>query len=119
MGIDVERHLVDIKEQVDAIKEAHPDFNIYITVSKEFNEALAKHLGTEDYSIRLEELYGCKYQVSPFVDKYLWIVGLFDYSQILGQWNTFQDKQYKLSHLFTYVTSDGKEKSDNWENATN
>ena len=81
MNIDVE--LICIKEQVELMKKANPDFDVYITVSKDFNDLLAKHLGTEDYSIRLEELYGCKYQVSPFVDKYNWIVGLFDYSQIL------------------------------------
>lgn len=74
MDIDIERNLAEIKEQVELMKKANPDFNIYITVSKEFNEELAKHLGTEDYSIRLEELYGCKYQVSPFVDRYNWIV---------------------------------------------
>lgn len=114
MGIDIERNLAEIKEQVELMKKANPDFNIYITVSKSFNEELAKHLGTEDYSIRLEELYGCKYQVSPFVDKYNWIVWLFDYSQILWQWNTFQDKMYKLSHLFTYATSDGESKIENY-----
>jgi hypothetical protein len=64
----VKEQLASIKEQVEYIKEKFPDFNIYITVSKDFNEELAKFLGTEDYSIRLEELYGCKYQVSPFVD---------------------------------------------------
>ena len=111
----IEKQLEDIKAQVDILKEKYPDFNIYITVSKDFNDLLAKHLGTEDYSIRLEELYGCKYQVSPFVDKYSWIVWLFDYSQILWQWNTFQDKIYKLSHLFTYATSDAKESEASWE----
>ena len=115
--MNIDKQLEDIKEQVQFTKEQYPDFNIYITVSKEFNDKLAKHLGTEDYSIRLEELYGCKYQVSPFVDKYDWIVWLFDYSQILGQWNAFQDKMYKLSHLFTYSTSDAKE--GNWGENTN
>jgi hypothetical protein len=100
------------------MKQKYPDFTIYITVSKEFNDALSTHLWTDDYKIRLEELYGCRYQVSPFVDKYHRVVGLFDYSQILGQWNTFQDKIYKLSHLFTYVTSDAKEESWDSENAT-
>lgn len=109
MGIDVERNLKEIKEQVDIISQKFPDFKIYVTVSKAFNDELTKFLGTEDYGIRLEELYGCKYQVSPFVDRYNWIVGLFDYSQILGQWNTFQDHMYKLSHLFTYATSNGEE----------
>jgi len=119
MALDITKELADIKEQVDCIKQANPDFTVYITVSKTFNDALAKHLGTEDYSIRLEELYGCKYQVSPFVDKYDWIVGLFDYSQILWQWNTFQDKMYKLSHLFTYATSDGKEETSGEQNISN
>ena len=113
--MNIEQELTGIQEQVNALNAQYPDFQLYITVSKDFNEALAKHLGTEDYSIRLEELYGCRYQVSPFVDKYLWVVGLFDYSQILGQWNTFQDKVYKLSHLFTYVTNDAEEKDgDTW-----
>ena len=110
--MNIDKQLEEIKEQVQILKDMYPDFSIYITVSKEFNDLLAKHLGTEDYSIRLEELYWCKYQVSPFVDKYKWVIGLFDYSQILGQWNTFQDKMYKLSHLFTYVTSDGEEEGD-------
>jgi len=116
MALDVTKELIDIKVQVDILKEKYPDFNIYITVSKEFNDLLTEHLGTEEYKIRLEELYGCRYQVSPFVDKYNWIVGLFDYSQILWQWNTFQDKIYKLSHLFTYSTSDEKTSGETgWE----
>ena len=119
MAIDIAKELVDIQVQVELMKQKYPDFNIYITVNKEFNDALSAHLWTEDYKIRLEELYGCRYQVSPFVDSYNRVVGLFDYSQILGQWNTFQDKMYKLSHLFTYVTSDAKEESNNWENSNN
>ena len=111
MALDITKELIDIQVQVEILKKEYPDFDIYITVSKEFNDLLTAHLGTEEYKIRLEELYGCKYQVSPFVDKYNWIVGLFDYSQILWQWNTFQDKMYKLSHLFTYATSDVKEKA--------
>lgn len=118
MALDVAKELVDIQVQVELMKQKYPDFDIYITVNKEFNDALSTHLWTDDYKIRLDELYGCRYQVSPFVDKYNWVIGLFDYSQILGQWNTFQDKQYKLSHLFTYVTNDAKEKSDSGENAT-
>lgn len=118
MALDITKELEDIKEQVELTKQTNPDFTVYITVSKDFNEALSKHLGTEDYSIRLEELYGCRYQVSPFVDKYYWIVGLFDYSQILGQWNTYQDHIYKLSHLFTYSTSDAKEE-EGWEWSSN
>lgn len=116
MALDVTKELIDIQVQVEVLKKEYPDFDIYITVSKEFNDLLTTHLGTEEYKIRLEELYGCKYQVSPFVDKYNWIVGLFDYSQILWQWNTFQDKIYKLSHLFTYATSDGEEKTSGEQN---
>lgn len=55
--MDIDKQLEDIKEQVEYTKQAYPDFNIYITVSKDFNDALSKHLGTEDYSIRLEELF--------------------------------------------------------------
>ena len=110
--MDIEKELADLQEQAELLKEKYPDFKIYITTSKAFNDALTKHLGTEDYSIRLEELFGCRYQVSPFIDKYDWVVGLFDYSQILWQWNTFQDKMYNLTHLFTYVTSDAKETNE-------
>lgn len=110
--MNIEKELADLQEQAELLKEQYPDFKIYITTSAKFNEALTKHLGTEDYSIRLEELFGCRYQVSPFIDKYDWVVGLFDYSQILWQWNTFQDKMYNLTHLFTYVTSDAKENNE-------
>lgn len=119
MALDVTKELIDIQVQVEILKKEYPDFDIYITVSKEFNDLLTAHLGTEEYKIRLDELYGCKYQVSPFVDKYDWIVGLFDYSQILWQWNTFQDKMYKLSHLFTYATSNGKEETSGEQNISN
>ena len=112
--MDVKNELESLKEQLEMFKEQHPNLQVYITVSKEFNDELTKFLGTDEYSIRLMELYGCKYQVSPFVDNYNWIIWLFDYSQILGQWNTFQDEIYKLSHLFSYVTSDAKEKEGSW-----
>ena len=107
--MDIEKELADLQEQAELLKQQYPNFQVYITTSKAFNDALTKYLGTEDYSIRLEELFWCKYQVSPFIDKYNWVVGLFDYSQILGQRNTFQDKMYNLTHLFTYITSDAKE----------
>lgn len=55
--MNIDKQLEEIKEQVQILKDMYPDFNIYITVSKEFNDLLAKHLGTDDYSIRLEELY--------------------------------------------------------------
>ena len=44
MAIDVARELVDIQVQVKTMKEKYPDFNIYITGSKEFNDALSTHL---------------------------------------------------------------------------
>lgn len=108
--MDIEKELADLQEQAELLKAQYPDFQVYITTSKGFNDVLTKYLWTEDYSIRLEQLFWCKYQVSPFIDKYNWVVGLFDYSQILGQWNTFQDKMYNLTHLFTYVTSDDVKK---------
>ena len=72
--MNIDNELVCIKEQIERLQKKFPDFQIYITASKEFNEQLTKHLGTEDYSIRLEELFGQKYQVSPFMDKYNWVV---------------------------------------------
>lgn len=107
--MEARNELEKIHANIDLLKQEYPDFNVYITVSKEFNDKVTALLGAEDYKIRLEELYWCRYQVSPFMDKQQWVVGLFDYSQILGQWNTFQDKMYKLSHLFTYYTDDAKE----------
>lgn len=110
--MNVRDELEKIHTNIDLLKQQYPDFQVYITVSKEFNDKVIEFLGTEDYKIRLEELYGCRYQVSPFVVDQDWVVGLFDYSQILGQWNTFQDKMYKLNHLFAYYINDAK-KEDN------
>lgn len=112
--MDVRNELERIQEHIDLLKQEYPDFQIYITVSKEFNEKVVQFLGAEEYKIRLEELYGCRYQVSPFVVDQDWVVGLFDYSQILGQWNTFQDKMYKLNHLFAYYTNDAKKENNDW-----
>lgn len=95
-----------IQQAIADVKAKYPDFPIYISVSKDFNDALTKHLNGEDYSIRLEQLFGCRYSVSPFIDTDdQWIVGLFDYASILGQWNTFQDNQYKISHLKCFISN--------------
>lgn len=105
----VKNELDRIRDAITDMKAKYPEFPVYISVSKEFNERLTKFLNWEDYSIRLEQLFGCRYSVSPFIDTDdQWIVGLFDYSQILGQWNTFQDRQYKISHLKSYITDNDK-----------
>lgn len=109
--INAEEVLEKIRSAVEKVKELRPNRKVYITVSKEVDQELRTFLGTDDYSIRLEELYGCRYQVSPFVWKYLWIVGVFDYSQILGQRNTYQDEMYSIDDLFTYVTDDGNKEN--------
>ncbi len=44
MAIDIAKELVDIQVQVELMKQKYPDFNIYITVNKEFNDALSAHL---------------------------------------------------------------------------
>jgi hypothetical protein len=44
MAINVAQELVDIQAQVELMKQKYPDFTIYITVSKEFNDALSTHL---------------------------------------------------------------------------
>ena len=55
--MDIEKELADLQEQAELLKAQYPNFQVYITTSKGFNEALTKYLGTEDYSIRLEELF--------------------------------------------------------------
>lgn len=105
----IRNELDRIRYAITDMKAKYPEFPVYISVSKEFNERLTKFLNWEDYNIRLEQLFGCRYSVSPFIDTDdQWIVGLFDYSQILGQWNTFQDRQYKISHLKSYITDNDK-----------
>lgn len=32
------------------------------------------------------------------------MVGLFDYAQILGMWNTMNDNTYKISNLLDYIS---------------
>jgi hypothetical protein len=44
MALDVAKELVDLQVQVELMKQKYPDFTIYITVSKEFNDALSTHL---------------------------------------------------------------------------
>ncbi len=102
----MEDELKRIHDAISDMKAKYPDFPIYISVSKEFNDKLTEFLNWTDYSIRLEQLFGCRYSVSPFIDTDdQWIVWLFDYSQILGQWNTFQDNQYRISHLKSFITN--------------
>ena len=80
-----------VKDQLNKIyksgedtKAKFPGFPIYISVSKDVNTWLTQYLNGEDYGIRLEQLFGCRYSVSPFIDTDdEWIVGLFDYASIL------------------------------------
>jgi hypothetical protein len=73
-----------IVDKANKLKEAQPDKDVYISVSKEFNDEFMKQLGGETYGIKLYELKGFKYNVSPFIseDK-KYVVGYFDYAQLL------------------------------------
>ena len=115
--LKVQSALSKIQYSVDDMKAKFPDFPIYISVSKEFNERLVKYLSSKDYGVRLEQLFGCRYSVSPFIDTGDdWIVGLFDYASILWQWNTFQDKTYKTSHLLTFISTTNYNDWEDWDN---
>jgi len=83
-----------IKSEVEQLQAKYPDKKLYITVSPDINEAITNYLGTEDYGIQLRTLFGCDYRVSPFMDGVNSIISLFDYSLILGQWNSFNDETY-------------------------
>ena len=104
-----------IVDKANKLKEAQPDKDVFITVSKEFNDEFMKQLGGETYGIKLYELKGFRYSVSPFVgNDRQYVIGYFDYAQLLWQWNTFQDVLYTLDDLLTYY--DWKEKSSgDWE----
>lgn len=55
--MDIEKEIADLQEQAEWLKEKYPDFQVYITTSKEFNEAFTNYLCSDDYSIRLESLF--------------------------------------------------------------
>jgi hypothetical protein len=82
------------------MKEKYPDKKLYITVSPDINTKLIEFLKWEDYELRLTGLFNEEYRVSPFMDGVNFIVSLFDYSQMLGQWNTFNDEQYWIKELY-------------------
>ena len=114
----MQEKLLKIKTAVEQLKKQYPDYQVYITVSKSLNDGIIKFLQGDDYSIRLNSMFSAEYRVSPFMDGGIdFIVWLFDYSQILGLWNSAQDNQYKLSHLFKALVinyeEDAKEE-ENW-----
>jgi len=99
------QELDEIKNAVQTMKEKYPDKKLYITVSKELNEAVVNFLKWEDYDLRITGLFNEEYRVSPFMDGVNFIVSLFDYSQMLGQWNTFNDVQYWIKELMDVYIS--------------
>ena len=100
--LDVPAVLRKVKEQIADLKEKHPEWKVYLSVTPEFNEAVTNFLSDPDYSIRLSELYGADYRVSPFLSEDMWyIVSWFDYSMILWQWNTFNDMKMTVKELDT------------------
>lgn len=117
----MELELNEIKAAIDEIRTKVPWYPVYVTVSKEFNEELMKFLGWEDYKIWLKGIYDAIYWVSPFIDNDIkWMVWLFDYSQILWLWNSWNDNAYRLSHLFdnVIIKKDAKEESsEGWEDS--
>ena len=42
--MDIEKELANLQEQAEWFKEKYPDFQVYITTSKTFNEQLTKYL---------------------------------------------------------------------------
>lgn len=99
------QELEEIKSAVLTMKEKYPDKKLYITVSKDLNEAIVNFLKWEDYNLKLTWLFNEEYRVSPFMDGVNFIVSLFDYSQMLGQWNTFNDVQYGIKELMDVCIS--------------
>lgn len=114
--MDINQELMEIKGAIAKLKEECPGFRIYVTASKEFNAKLLDYLWGSDYKIWLRGMFDTDYSVSPFIDNNIqWMVWLFDYSQILGLWNSQNDNQYKLSHLFDKLIVKNAEKEEGWD----
>lgn len=110
------QELDEIKGAILSMKEKYPDKKLYITVSKELNDAIVNFLKWEDYSLRLTGLFNEEYRVSPFMDGVNFIVSLFDYSQMLWQWNTFNDVQYWIKELYDNFISYKNTDTNDWTN---
>lgn len=108
------QELDEIKNAVLSMKEKYPDKKLYITVSPDINTKLIEFLKWEDYSLKLTGLFNEEYRVSPFMDGVNFIVSLFDYSQMLGQWNTFNDVQYWIKELYDSFISYTNNTQDDW-----
>ena len=111
------QELDEIKNAVLTMKEKYPDKKLYITVDKALNEAIVNFLKWEDYSLKLTGLFNEEYRVSPFMDGVNFIVSLFDYSQMLGQWNTFNDVQYWVKELYdSFISYKNNNDWEQWNN---
>lgn len=118
--MDVDKELMEIKGAITKLKADCPWFRIYVTASKEFNEKLLDYLWGSEYKIWLRGMFDTDYSVSPFIDNnIMWMVWLFDYSQILGLRNSQNDNQYKLSHLFDKLIVKNAEKEEGWDSWEN
>lgn len=85
------------------LQQENLDKPVIITVSKGFNDSFMQYLGWDEYWVKLFELGWFKYSVSPFInDDRKYIISYFDYWQLLGQWNAFNDVLYTLDDLFKY-----------------
>ena len=116
----MQEELASIKLAIDQLTKQQPDYPVYVTVSKEFNDKLVSFLQWDDYKLRINQIFDAEYRVSPFIDWDIeYIIGLFDYSQILWLWNSTQDRQYKLSHLFNnlVIKRNDNEKENNESNS--
>lgn len=108
---------MEIKAAIDKIRTDVHGYRVYVTVSKEFNTELVDFLWWWDYDVWLSRIFDAEYSVSPFIDNDIrWMVWVFDYAQILGIWNSTQDKMYKISHLFDniIIKKNAKEESSEW-----
>ena len=111
--------LDDIEKGIDEVRvtaAATLDM-VHITVSKDANELILKYItkNTKDkYWLTLNSLFWCAYHVSPFLNEdntettteepIMAVVWLFNYAQMLWQWNTFIDnwRKYNLKDLLEY-----------------
>lgn len=114
--INMANIMEEIGKTVDelAIKAVITKDQIHITVSKEMNERILNFITSrtkDKYWITLNSLYWCQYHVSPFINPTTnegtdannigVVIGLFNYAQMLWQWNTFTDnwRKYDLNDL--------------------
>ena len=111
--------LEQIKDAIEEVKNQTKleEKDIHITVSKDTHEEIVRTImwpaldaiweltwSNNTEIIWLNKLFWCNYHVSPFItaDSHIWVVvWVFNYAQMLGQWNTFTDnwRKYDLNDL--------------------